>query len=224
MKTAYRERDYTFGATMLTLRTAIGLTQDGLAKYLGVSRRAVGEWEAGKSYPRVAHLKELIALAVKQQAWPKGSEAEEIRALWKASHQKVLLNEHWLASLLDANHSQQTVGALTIIEQAKPMTVNRPLMPESAVNLLTPDGSAAEEYIFLDRPNPLSGSGGRHMVRAKKRDGSEGVLIYTCGRRVVFFDAEETLSLHVFLMLNWHTPRVLLCQVPSMDMLQAGLA
>jgi transcriptional regulator with XRE-family HTH domain len=38
MKAAYRERDYAFGAAMLTLRTAIGLTQAGLADLLGVSR------------------------------------------------------------------------------------------------------------------------------------------------------------------------------------------
>jgi len=32
---SYRERDYTFGQTMLTLRTSIGLTQIGLATRLG---------------------------------------------------------------------------------------------------------------------------------------------------------------------------------------------
>ena len=46
---SYRERDYTFGQSMLTLRTSIGLTQAGLAGLLGVSRRAVGEWEAGSN-------------------------------------------------------------------------------------------------------------------------------------------------------------------------------
>src|SRR5216110_3425414 len=101
MKTAYRERDYTFGQSILTLRTAICLTQDGLAKNLGVSRRAVGEWEAGSSYPKAQHLKELIALGVKQQAFIEGSEAREIRALWNASHQKTVLDERWLSTLLD---------------------------------------------------------------------------------------------------------------------------
>src|SRR5690242_11130093 len=105
MKTSYQERDYAYGTTMLTLRTAIGLTQDGLAKHLGVSRRAVGEWEAGSSYPKAEHLKSLIALAVKQQAWPSGHEAEEIRALWKAARQKVLLDEPWLVSLLEHSRS-----------------------------------------------------------------------------------------------------------------------
>ncbi len=45
----YQERDYAFGQRMLTLRTAIGLTQAGLADMLGVSRNAVSGWEAGQT-------------------------------------------------------------------------------------------------------------------------------------------------------------------------------
>jgi DNA-binding transcriptional regulator YiaG len=43
---SYRERDYAFGQVMLKLRTSIGVTQAGLANLLGVSRRAVGEWDS----------------------------------------------------------------------------------------------------------------------------------------------------------------------------------
>jgi len=64
---SYSERDYAFGQMMLTLRTHIGLTQAGLADRLGVSRRAVAEWEAGSSYPKAERLKQLIALGVQQQ-------------------------------------------------------------------------------------------------------------------------------------------------------------
>jgi len=105
MKTSYSERDYSFGQTMLMLRTAIGLTQAGLAKYLGVSRRAMGEWETGGSYPKVEHLKQLIALGVEQQAFPAGQETEKIRQLWKMAHQKVLLDERWLSTLLSQQSS-----------------------------------------------------------------------------------------------------------------------
>src|SRR6478672_3235031 len=100
MLTAYRERDYAFAQLVLTLRTAIGLTQAGLAERLGISRRAVAAWEGGLSYPRADRLKQLITLGVQQQAFPAGREAEEIRALWKAAHQKVLLDGSWLAALL----------------------------------------------------------------------------------------------------------------------------
>src|SRR5438552_2829890 len=97
---SYGERDYAFGQTMLTLRTSIGLTQVGLAERLGISRRAVGEWEAGSSYPNAQHLKAFLALCVRASAFPPGHEEEEIRALWKATHQKVLLDETRLSALL----------------------------------------------------------------------------------------------------------------------------
>ena len=98
---SYREQDYAFGQTMLTLRMAIGLTQGRLAAYLGVSRQAVGDWEVGISYPKAEHLKALIALGVQHQAFHTNQEAAEIRALWKASHQKVLLDEIWLRGLFN---------------------------------------------------------------------------------------------------------------------------
>ena len=97
---SYGERDYAFGQAMLTLRTALGLTQAGLAEFLGVSRKAVGQWESGGSYPKASHLKALLTLAVQQGTFPAGREAEEMRAFWKAAHQKVLLDESWLSALL----------------------------------------------------------------------------------------------------------------------------
>src|SRR5712692_12121608 len=101
---SYSERDYAFGQAMLTLRTAIGLTQADLAELLGVSRKAVSRWEAGGSYPTAEHLKTLLAFAAGQQAFPAGREEEEIRALWQAAHQKVLLDERWLQGLLGTGH------------------------------------------------------------------------------------------------------------------------
>jgi transcriptional regulator with XRE-family HTH domain len=89
----YRERDYAFAQVVLTLRTAIGLSQVGLAERLGASRRAVADWEGGLSYPKAERLKQLIALGMQQHAFPAGREEQEIRALWKAAHQKVLLDD-----------------------------------------------------------------------------------------------------------------------------------
>ena len=118
-RSSYGERDYAFGQAMLSLRTAIGLTQTGLAEYLGISRRAVGEWEAGSSYPKAEHLKEFIALAVQHQAFPAGREAEEIRAFWKAARQKVLLDEPWLAALLSQQPPNLTLVAPLPVEQTR---------------------------------------------------------------------------------------------------------
>jgi transcriptional regulator with XRE-family HTH domain len=78
---SYSERDYAFGQAMLTLRTAIGLTQADLAERLGVSRKTIGRWEGGFSYPKAEHLKTLLAFAVGQQAFPSGREEEDMRRL-----------------------------------------------------------------------------------------------------------------------------------------------
>ena len=97
----YHERDYAFGQAMLTQRTLMSLTQVELARSLGISRVAVQGWEAGRSYPKAEHLKRFIALGVKLQAFAAGREEGEIRVLWKAAHQKVLLDEPWLSSMLE---------------------------------------------------------------------------------------------------------------------------
>ncbi len=97
---SYRERDYAFGQLMLTLRTKLELTQTELAEVLGVGRRAVIDWEGGLTYPNVDHLKHFVVLAIERQAFHAGREAEEVRALWQAACQKVLLDETWLGGLL----------------------------------------------------------------------------------------------------------------------------
>src|SRR3989475_108755 len=117
---SYRERDYAFGQLILTLRTRIGLTQEGLGERLGVSRRAVAHWEAGLNYPDIEHLQALVALGVHQRIFPAGQEAEEIRALWRAAHQKVLLDEAWLASVLGGRRPALNLLHPEPLEAARP--------------------------------------------------------------------------------------------------------
>src|SRR5216684_2235322 len=128
--TSYRDRDYAFGQAMLTLRTTIRLTQAGLAKRLRISRKAVGLWEAGLTYPKAEHLKAFIALAVEQQAFPAGLEEAEIRAFWQASRQKVLLDKAWLAALLPhaevspiSQPTEETIGTTSVLA---PLARGRP--------------------------------------------------------------------------------------------------
>src|SRR5258708_12866653 len=128
-RSLYGEREYAFGQRILTLRTQIGLTQTGLAELLHVSRRAVTEWEAGSSYPKAHHLQRLIALGVQQQAFPAGREAEEIRALWHAAHQKLLLDEAWLAALLGQTRPAPTLLHPVPLEALPPRDTPPPHPP-----------------------------------------------------------------------------------------------
>ncbi|MEO8607943.1 MAG: tetratricopeptide repeat protein [Chloroflexota bacterium] len=118
----YRDNDHAFGQTMLTLRSAIGLSQIELSDFLGVSRRTVGAWESGSKYPKTDNLKPFIELAVERHAFPIGREAEDIRALWKAAHIKVLLDESWVSSLLKtASHESLTSVPTETEQQPKPV-------------------------------------------------------------------------------------------------------
>jgi predicted ATPase/transcriptional regulator with XRE-family HTH domain len=108
-RTSYREYDYGFGQLILTMRSAMGLTQAGLAQKLGLSRRSIADWEAGAKYPKAAHLRHLIVLAVAQRAFHAGREAEEIRELWSAARQRELLDEPWLADVLAGAPAADTV-------------------------------------------------------------------------------------------------------------------
>jgi tetratricopeptide (TPR) repeat protein/transcriptional regulator with XRE-family HTH domain len=119
---AYGERDYAFGQLILTLRTTLGLTQTGLADQLGVSRHAVAQWEGGSSYPKAEHLKHLIELGWRARAFPAGHEAEAIRQIWRAAHQKVLLDESWL---LELSASSPTEPAHRDTRPAEAMSSNK---------------------------------------------------------------------------------------------------
>lgn len=117
---SYRDRDHAFGQSMLTLRTAIGLTQAGLAEVLHVTRHAVGQWEAGGSYPKADHLKRFIALAVEHRAFSSGHEAEEIRAFWQSARQKTPIDDSWLSALLAAPASGANQAARETFTAAWP--------------------------------------------------------------------------------------------------------
>ena len=121
----YRERDYAFGQAMLTLRTRIGLTQASLAGLLGVSRRAIGEWEAGLNYPKGEHLQHFLELCVQQHALEPEREEAEIRALWKMAHQRVLLDEAWLAAVL----AQPSASPASVDEAGGDAAVTAPPAP-----------------------------------------------------------------------------------------------
>jgi WD40 repeat protein/DNA-binding XRE family transcriptional regulator len=163
----YGERDYAFGQLMITLRTTLGLTQAGLAEFLHVSRRAVGDWETGNSYPKAEHLKVFIGLCVKHRALPAGREVEEIRGLWKAAHQKVLLDERWLSTLFDQSNPPLASLAPQSVKDTRPLEPpttqsvkgTRPLEPPVTLSTATPRidwGDAQAVPTFYGREQELA--------------------------------------------------------------------
>ena len=129
----YRERDYEFANTFVTLRTTIGLTQQGLATLLGVSSRAVENWEQGLTGPKADHLKAFLALCVRASAFAAGREEEQIRAFWRTAHQKVLLDELWLQELL----SQISPSPAKLAGEPSPATGQSNAVPSEQLALWT---------------------------------------------------------------------------------------
>lgn len=121
---SYHERDYVFGQTMLNVRTRVGLTQAELAKTLDVSRKAIGDWERGVSYPQAKHLKQFIALAIQHRAFPAGRVAVEVRAMWSSAHQKLPFDETWLTTFLpqpEASPSLQPIQPAVVATEIAPV-------------------------------------------------------------------------------------------------------
>ncbi|MFL5590594.1 MAG: helix-turn-helix domain-containing protein [Ktedonobacteraceae bacterium] len=129
----YRERDYEFANTFVTLRTTIGLTQQGLATLLGVSSRAVENWEQGLTSPKAEHLKAFLALCVRTSAFAAGHEEEEIRTFWHAARQKVLLDEHWLQELL----ARPSPSPAEVAGEPSPGAGQGSVLPSEAIALWT---------------------------------------------------------------------------------------
>src|SRR5512136_411364 len=148
-RSEYPDRDYGFGQQILVLRTASNLTQSGLAELLGVSRQAVVGWEAGSARPSAHHLQHLIELCLQRNAFHRGQEAEEIRALWQGARVRVPLDEIWLAGLLERPHDSSAVPAP--LPSSSPVTGEVP-----KPGPLTHWGDAPEVSTFYGREDELA--------------------------------------------------------------------
>jgi transcriptional regulator with XRE-family HTH domain len=80
-----------------------GLSQLGVASFVGVSTAALRNWEAGQSKPTAQNLKRLIELYVSYRAFAEGEEQVEAADLWEAAQErglKVPFDEQWFQDLL----------------------------------------------------------------------------------------------------------------------------
>ncbi len=107
----YTTKNYTFGLRLLTLREKAGLTQAAVAELLGVSEKAVYNWEAGSDYPTGVNLKKLLEMYLSKNVFTLGNEREEARAIWEqislhAPRRKAIFDDEWFTVLLNKRQTE----------------------------------------------------------------------------------------------------------------------
>src|SRR6266550_252483 len=58
----YKLRDFEFAQHLVTLRKKAGLTQEDVALRIGLSEKAIRNWEGGSNYPKELNLRKLIEM------------------------------------------------------------------------------------------------------------------------------------------------------------------
>lgn len=88
---------------LLLFNARTGLSQQGLARLVGVSTAALRNWEAGQSKPTPQNLKRLIEIYFEYRAFVEGEEQTEAADLWEAAQErglKVPFDKQWFQELL----------------------------------------------------------------------------------------------------------------------------
>ena len=101
----YKPRDFDFAQQLLTLRKRTGLTQEVVALQIGVSEKAIRNWEGGCHYPSERNLRKLIELYLGKNVFASEHEQKEARLLWdqlreSTSRHISSFDEQWFATLL----------------------------------------------------------------------------------------------------------------------------
>lgn len=98
----------TLGNRIASLRKAAGLSQEALAAKLGVSRQAIGKWEADTTLPSLDNLHQLAKeLGVSIDALLTGEESQAQSSLENEPAQTPLSLEGIQALLDSSAHSEQ---------------------------------------------------------------------------------------------------------------------
>src|SRR2546421_5723073 len=112
----YKLRDYDFAHLLLTLRKRSRLTQEDVALQIGISEKALRNWEGGSHYPSDAHLRKLITVYLHKHVFVSGSEHDEARLLWNQVHERTphrigSFDEPWFATLFQEWQAHSTSQA-----------------------------------------------------------------------------------------------------------------
>src|SRR5260370_10481564 len=102
----YKARDFDFAQRLVTLRKHTGLTQGEIALRVGVTEKAIRNWEGGSNYPSEPNLQKLIEVYLGKNAFTSGHEQDEARLLGEllhenSSHRIGSFDEHCIMALLN---------------------------------------------------------------------------------------------------------------------------
>src|SRR5205809_2950837 len=142
----YKLRDFVFAQRLLTLRKRAALTQEAVALHVGVTEKAIRNWEGGSNYPSEVNLRKLIELYLDQGAFAAGQEQEEVRTLWdqlqeSTRHRINSFDELWFAGVLKEWRTRRLSLA--------PQQEDSRLPTASATRLLQADWGAALDVSAL---------------------------------------------------------------------------
>lgn len=115
---ASQQEENPFGHASAKLRKRMGLTQRELSRLLGISERAVGQWERGKRSPTAQQLQRLLALALQRQAFAPAQEQEEAHHLWlTAGQSQTDFEAFWMQAQLAAASARSASPALLVLKR-----------------------------------------------------------------------------------------------------------
>jgi WD40 repeat protein/transcriptional regulator with XRE-family HTH domain len=152
----YNTKNYAFGLLLLTLREKAGLTQTAVAGLIGVSEKAVYNWEAGSDYPTGINLKKLIEIYLYKNVFTEGNEREEAQAVWQqvslyAPRRKAIFDDEWFAQVLHKHRMAQS-------DEQRTIKSDRDVLPQTAKNGkgLVDWDSSPDVSFFCGRSNELT--------------------------------------------------------------------
>src|SRR5213078_4138497 len=107
----YKLRDFNFAQRLVVLRKRAHLTQKDIALRLGISKKAVRNWEGGSHYPSDANLRKLIEIYLYKDVFIPDHEQDEVHLLWEQLHECnpsriSSFDERWFLALLEKWQAQ----------------------------------------------------------------------------------------------------------------------
>src|SRR5260370_19798354 len=160
----YKPRDFDFAQRLVTLRRRAGLSQEGMALQVGVTTRAIRNWEGGTNYPSEANLEKLVELYLDKMVFTSEHEQDEAHVLWDQLREVIPrrigpFDGQWFARLLKERQEQPAASEAQLARLPPlPQRANQGTPPSHSFSRLSRgDWSEAPDVsAFYGRTDELS--------------------------------------------------------------------